>query len=220
MAKALTIDVNQAQFRALKNTLAGFPGGLARGMPAAINKTTRSGKTKVARGIFGLINMKLGDIKKGIDTKKANRNKWIGEVNLIDTKRIPLIQFGARQLKRGGVKYKITRGGAAQTIGDDVFPVFIATVKNHKAHYDYDGHEGVFRTKKPRTDAHPPGWKDPKGKPSSGRKLLELKGPSPAVAFQEARPAMVKVEREMHQVFMRNLSSQVDRFLKEPKGKN
>lgn len=207
MAKMLDIKIDPGQLKKLKKTLSGFPNGLRRGMVSAINKTTRSGKTKVARGIFGLLNMKLSDIKKGIKTRPATGRRWIGEINLVETKRIPLIQFGAKDLARGGVRYKIERGGGAVKIGDAEQPVFIATMPT--------GHEGVFKIKQKRTDATPSGWRDPVGSPSAGRKLVELRGPSPAVAFQVARPVMARAEREIHRDFMRNLNSQVDRFIGE-----
>ena len=194
----LEVKIDKRQIEKIQRELAGVKGGMAKTMPAAINKTLTTARAIVARRIKEHVNLKIGTIKKHMSKSKATRSRFSGKIftDRSAAIRIPLIYYGAKQLKSGDVSYKVSNAEGRKKIQYDGQrnPVFIATMPN--------GKRGVFKRVGP------------------GKRLpiTELKGPSLTRAANTASKQIFKrLRREVNRVFMQNLTSQVDRLLTRKK---
>lgn len=104
---AITID--SSQFNELAASVAAAGKSLAKELAAAVNATVKDAELKLARDIGSEITMKIGDIKKNIQTpRKATAINPEGFVSLSWSDRAGLEHFKARQTK-AGVTYKISK---------------------------------------------------------------------------------------------------------------
>ena len=222
----IDVKVNQRQLDKILKELQGVRGGLKRVVPPAINKTLTRGRAMTAREIKQEVNLKIGTIKKHLGKENASRKRWVGSIKTLKTarKRIPLIEFGARQLKSGDVSYKITQKEGRKKIQYDKKsnPVFIATMPS--------GHKGVFK----RVGMGVSTWRGRGGasaafvksqrwlaasqglKTQIGRlPITELRGPSLTRAVNRASGRLRRrLRKDLMRTFNKNLASQVDRVLK------
>lgn len=134
MAKEKLVEVkfDEAKLRRIQNLLRGIPRAMPRVMSRAINKTTVTARAEAARKIAAEIRIKVSAVKKGMDLIRASFTRWQAEFGVYG-QRIPLFQFGARQLKTG-VSYVIDKGAPRKKIHS----AFIQTMPS-------SGHVGVFK---------------------------------------------------------------------------
>ena len=130
MAVDVKLQIDQEALKRVEKMLRGFPKAIPKVMTKGINKTAAGAKTDIARKIAGEIKLKLSTIKKSIDMSKASYSRWQAELGIYG-RRIPLINFAARQTK-AGVTYSI-EPGSRKTIGS----AFIQTMGS--------GHVGIFK---------------------------------------------------------------------------
>lgn len=109
----------------------------------ALDKTAVWARTRVIDFVQEDLALNRTSIRKAIRIRKAHYDVGRLVARLVMSgKRIPLIKFGARQLKKG-VSYRIGREG-----GRGFAPhLFLATVWNKTKSGDYSGHQGVFGRK-------------------------------------------------------------------------
>lgn len=178
MAALVEIKFDEAKLRKVQRMLRDIPRALPRVMSRAINKTATSAKTDVARRIAGEVNIKVSTIKKNITLKRATYRVWQAVLG-IWTKRIPLINFSARQTAKG-VSYKISKTEGRKTIKS----AFIISMSS--------GHKGVFRRAGPRR-----------------LPIIELKGPSVGEVFRGSAGLAKAATWKAQQRLGRNIDDQV-----------
>lgn len=178
MAALVEIKFDEAKLRKVQGMLRDIPRALPRVMSRAINKTATSAKTDVARRIAGEVNIKISTIKKNITLKRATYRVWQAVLG-IWTKRIPLINFAARQTAKG-VSYKISKTEGRKTIKS----AFIISMSS--------GHRGVFRRAGP-----------------GRLPIIELKGPSVGEVFRGSAGLAQAATRQAQQRLGRNIDDQV-----------
>lgn len=179
MAKSMVeIKFDEAKLRNVQRMLRDIPRALPRVMSRAINKTATSAKTDIARRIAGQVSLKVSTIKKNITLRRATYRVWQAVLG-IWTKRIPLINFSARQTAEG-ISYSISKAEGRKTIKS----AFIATMSS--------GHTGVFKRTGP-----------------GRLPIIELKGPSVGEVFRGAPGLARTAERQAYQKLYRNVEDQV-----------
>lgn len=191
----VTVEVNQRQLRELQKTLGGFSRKMPLIVSRSLNRTIKKAKTDTSREIRKEVRLKVGDIKKQIKIKKATRSCWLAKMSLA-TRRIPLIKFAARQLKKG-VSYAIKRTGGRRRIRMGFRQVMPGR-----------GHRGVFRRKRKTTRRLP---------------IVELFGPSVGGVFQGGIMNRIigssKISRKIKKLIQKNLATnltrQIDTTLKK-----
>jgi len=182
-----------------------------REMPAiisrSINQTAQSAKAEITRRLAAEVNLPQNRIRQGIVIHKAARKSWQAVIDVF-SKRIPLIFFAARRLKKG-VSYQISKAEGRKQIKEDPATVFIQTMPS--------GHKGVFRRVGPalwrgakslywRREIRKVGGKSHR----IGRlPIVQLLGPSLGALFEGAaglaRDVVIKSYRELE----RNIDAQI-----------
>ena len=119
----MTIDLENTS---LQNLATAFP----RAGASALNKMATQAKTEASRRVRARYNIKKSDLDSNFKMKRANINHLESSVTA-SGKRLPLIDFGARQ-RKVGVSVMVIRGQRKV-----VAHAFITTMRS--------GHEGVFR---------------------------------------------------------------------------
>lgn len=146
----------------------------------AINKVADQVKVQAAREIRDAgYNLKIARIKRSIAIRRASASQLVAAVKA-SGRPIGLIDYGAKETKRGGVSVQVKNG--RKTLKD----AFIATMPN--------GHRGVFFRK---GSGHKKMMT--RGKPSwHGLPIEELFGPSIPTAFmnQVVQDALVAAARD------------------------
>ena len=97
----------------------------------ALNKSATSARTAMVTAVREDAGLKAGTVRSSIEMEKARPGSNPTAKLKMSQKRIPLIEFNARQLKRAGVKANL-KGGAKTYPG-----AFIATMPG--------GHRGVYK---------------------------------------------------------------------------
>lgn len=209
MAKALVeVVIDDKEIKHLERQLAGIRDGMPRVMSRSINKVLSSARTESARQIAGEIKVKVTTARRGMIILKATFEKWFGTITL-SARRIPLIEFGARELKKqGGVSYRIEKEGKRKRIPR----AFIATMPT--------GHKGVFMRK-------PIGVKKGsaivrrRGAPLVPRLPIgELRGPSIKDVFRNAPAIIAAVTQKAATGLQKEVSRQIELQLKRGNNAN
>lgn len=182
MPGAIDVVIDQGQMARLTRTLRNVPGGLRRVVPAAINTTATQARTASARAIRSASGIKVGDVRKRIRIVRATRAKWAARLDL-SAKRLPLIQFVARQTQKG-VTYRM--GGTSRSRLPHGFIAVMAS-----------GHRGVFQR------AMEGGKRVPR------LPIKEQWGVSVAGVYEKAPQVAQKVTGETFRLLRRNLESKV-----------
>lgn len=151
MAKA-SFELDTTQLIALLNDVRDQAPTVA---ARALNKSAKSAKTAMVKVVRADVGLKAGTVRDAITLVEARPGPEPTAKLRVSKKRIPLIEFNARQLKRAGVKANL-KGGARTYPG-----AFIARTKS--------GHRGVFKRK-----TYPRGPRLP---------IVQLRGPSLAKVF-------------------------------------
>lgn len=96
----------------------------------ALNRAATTVRANAAREISREYNIKVGAARRRFSIRRATRAQLIAEV-IARARPLPLIEFSARQTRRGGVTVRIKRSGTKR-----FREAFIATMAS--------GHRGVF----------------------------------------------------------------------------
>jgi len=197
MAKGDLIEVkfDERKLKRIEHMVRGIPGAMKRIMPRAINRTASTARTRTARKIAGQIKVKVSTAKKGVSIIKARRDRWQATLR-ITSRRIPLIQFGARWSKKRGVSYQIDKAAGRKRIKS----AFIRTMPIRGA-TQKQGHKGVFMRK---------------GK--ARLPIRELFGPSIGIVFEQAAGIAAGMMAETGADLEKNIDSQLDYVLGRVKG--
>lgn len=123
MAVLVSVQIDEAQIRRVRETLGGNEKALRDVMRRASGRAATAVRTFMGKRIREEINIKKKDIERTAHgrgakvlyttrVKEEGKRSIFSTVVLSEENRPPLRLFDARQLKRGGVSYKIQRGGA------------------------------------------------------------------------------------------------------------
>lgn len=130
----ITVDL-RADMREVEKTLRGLRDGTPTVMSRAINRTLTPIRATAAREIAKDMKIKVGTARRAMRLQRATPARLSGAVTA-SGRRLPLIDFGARQTSQG-VSYNLGRGRTTAK------SLFIATMPS--------GNRGVFgRLGKPR----------------------------------------------------------------------
>jgi len=207
MAKQTLVEItyDKAKLERIRRQLSGIPGAMPKVMSRAINRTAVSARAEIVRRLASEISATQTSIRRDIRIRKATRSVWAATIDLL-TKRMPLIKFGARALRKG-VSYQVSRSGGRKKIVGDPAEVFIQTLPS--------GHKGVWRrvgSALLRGKAAKQARGTLRGRGASASKIgrlpiIELMGPSmgqvfeaaPGIAWQVRQEASVRLERNIDQ---------------------
>jgi len=174
----ISVELDKRQWRDVQRTLRHIPRGLPKAVSRAVNKTATTARSRIVKGIFAEIRMKQTDIRKALSLRKATYRVFEAMIR-VGGKRIPLIKFSARQVRRG-VSYGMRRSEGRQTIPG----AFVATMPS--------GHVGVFKRR---------------GKVR--KPIKERFGPSPMAVFDRTPGLWSKMRTDTSVLLARNLDTQV-----------
>ena len=180
----LVIKFDAKQLRRIQLMLRDIPKQLPRIMSRALNKTATAARAEIVRKIAGEIKLKQKTIRENIKLNRATFRHWLAAIT-ISSKKIPLIEFGGRQLK-SGVSYQISRTGGRKKIlyDPETNRVFIAVMKS--------GHRGIYERRGP------------------GRlPIRELMGPNIQSVFKNAPGLAEKVITETQAKLVHNIDAQI-----------
>lgn len=121
------ISINKDDLNKVNLMMAGIKNGYPKVVSRAINKTLTGVRTDAVNVIYSQLNLTKTRIRKDFSIKKSNWSVLEGRISA-SGKGVNLVEFGARQLKRGGVSVKIKRTGAREKFGH----MFIATAKGNR----------------------------------------------------------------------------------------
>lgn len=172
------VKFDEAKLARIQRMLRAVPAGMPRVMSRSINRTATAARVSIARRIAARVKIKQKAIKKSITLKKATYRRWLAHLNIYG-RRIPLINFGARQLKVG-TSYKIEKAGPRKRIQS----AFIQMMQS--------GHKGVFKR---RTAKRYP--------------IAQLYGPSVGAVFEGADRLAKEVQEEAYKKLEKNIDDQV-----------
>ncbi len=127
----IEIRFNEEVVQGVKHKFFGVSRSLPRILSRAINRTTKEGKTNIARWVSSSTGLEGFDPDRGIKLTKATLSHWESQLR-ISKARIPLIHFGAKETETG-VYYTIDKKSGRKIIRS----AFIDTMP--------DGHRGVFK---------------------------------------------------------------------------
>lgn len=175
------VRYDEAKLQRIRRMLRNVPNALPKVMSRAINKTATSARAEITRRIAARAKIKAKAIRQAIVIHKASYKRWQATLN-VTHKRIPLIHFGARQLKKG-VTYRIEKTGPRKRIKS----AFVQTMP-------VSGHKGVFRRYRATTRRLP---------------IIELYGPSVAGVFEGAAGIARGVQQSALQKLEANIDAQV-----------
>jgi uncharacterized FlaG/YvyC family protein len=183
MADAIEIQFDEKRLDEIRKLLRDIPNAMPKVISRGINRTTTSTRAEIARQIAAEVKITQSAVKKGIKVTKATQTRWQADLDLF-TKRIPLIKFGAKQIKKG-VSYRISKSGGRKKITDPARP-FKQTLPS--------GHVGIFRRHTPETKRLP---------------IVELKGPSIGGVFEGAAGIAAEVQESAGQKLTKNVDQQI-----------
>ena len=172
----LEITVDEGQAEEIRGLLAGVTEGVPRVLCRAINKVGTAARTQIVRRIVQEVNLKVTEVRnRNVLLRRANFYN-LAAVLQISGRRIPLVKWGARQVRRG-VSYAIRRG--ARKVAAGAFmeaggrPIAMPS-----------GHRGVFERGQPGTTRRVRKEGGRRGHYWSELPIHELYGPSVPVVVE------------------------------------
>jgi hypothetical protein len=157
MALAATITVPQTEINRAVRRLDGIKGGVGKAVSGAINDLMKTGRTQVARQVTSRVVVPYGSVLRRVKITRASEKNLTATLRVDEKSRPGLVSFGAKDTKRRGVTYRISKQEGRKRIAD----AFIARGKARGATSTAGMAQRVFKRA------------GPKRKP-----LLDLKGPS------------------------------------------
>jgi len=175
---AIEVVFDKRQLAQIERAVKGIPRGMPRVVSRAINKTATTARSHLVKRIAGILPIKQKDIRKGMPIYKATLNRWQATIRIIG-KAIPLIQFKARQTRKG-VTYKKAGADTRALIRS----AFIAVMPT--------GRKGVFlRLGRPRLP------------------IRELYGPSLPSIFENTPGLETETERDIGDLLQHYTQQQI-----------
>ena len=196
----LNISLNPAQLQEAEALLRNVKNGVPTVLASAINRTLDQTKTFVSTEIRRKVKMPKRLIDPHLIVHKTGPN-LSGTLQIEETHRLSLGDFGPRQTKRG-VSYALAPGGRKTIPG-----AFLVTLPSRNGEY-----QQVFKRAgdwEHRTPQHRRGHRR-KGK--SGLPVISLKGVSPWGVFVKGglvEPTVAKA----NELFAKNVENRLDRLL-------
>lgn len=158
-------------------------------MYRVIDKTAKGSRTQIVNALAGEIALKKTIIRNAIRYQKPSYTRWMAQLDVFGT-RIPLLDFSARQTKKG-VSYKIDKKGKREKI----LHAFIGDMRS--------GHRGVF--KRSGTDEN-----------LVGRLGINEKfGPSLGGVFENAGNIAAEIQRDAGERLVKNADAQLALMLEK-----
>ena len=180
--KLVEIQFEKAKLKRIEQMLKGIPGALPKVISRGINRTATMSRTEIVNQISANLSLKKKVIRDRLRLEKATYQKWQARIT-VRTKRIPLMEFKARQNKKG-VSYLIEKGQGRKRI-DSAFEATMAS-----------GHRGIFKRKGP-----------------SRFPIIELLGPSLGQVFAGAERITAEVQSRAGQMLEKNIDDQIKLLL-------
>ena len=188
MDSGVIVQVNQRQMRSVDRMLANIPKGVPRVVSRALNATAKDVQKESVDEIKKQTKFNKSAIKSVVKIKKASMRKQLAKVIYVPGKRIPLVNFSAKQtgtgvtFKNWGKKGRGTREHA-----------FVTKMPQ--------GHKGVFIRK----------IKD--GERVDRLPIQELFGPSISQVFESSVPIVKKVMKTANTKLTMNINKEVVKLL-------
>jgi hypothetical protein len=123
------IKLDEKRLRQIEKSVAHIPGAMSRIVPASLNRTAASLRTRAARAVAAQMGSRVGDARRQIRIERARRSWWSAIV-MIEQAMIPLIVLEPVQ-RPSGVTYRQGKTRALRA------GAFVQTMPS--------GHVGVFR---------------------------------------------------------------------------
>ena len=199
------VKIDEQRLKAIRQMLRGIPKAMPRMMSRSINRTLTSARSGAAKGIGAEVKIRVSSIRKAIGIEKATFRRWSGTLN-VRGRRVPLIEFAARQGKKG-TAFTLTPGGGRMRIAS----AFVQTMPS--------GHRGVFvrmqRGGGQQTTIDVGGSADIFGTGERGgrRPIIQLFGPSPGGVMRRASGLAERVRTMAGRTLEKNIDSQVKLLL-------
>ncbi|EFK10173.1 conserved hypothetical protein [delta proteobacterium NaphS2] len=132
------MTIEKSDIQEIKRTLKGIQDAVPKVTQMAVNKTLSGVRTDTTNEVAKVVALKKKTIRATITVKKLGRNNAAAYVRCTG-KRVPLMAFGARELKSGkGVSVKVLKAEGRKIVKH----AFIAKMPNPKN--PSNRHEGVF----------------------------------------------------------------------------
>ena len=181
----IDIQVDQRQLRGVEQMLVNIPRGFPKVVSRALNKVATSGRKTIIDRVQRELNITKRQLKFDITLRRATYRRLMAVIG-IHGGRFPLSFFrGTRELKRGGISYKIGRQRKS------IRNAFAATMPG--------GHKGFFIRK------------EIGGKAAGRLPIVELHGPSvPMVVSNIAEFARAVFEVKMAARAAKEIGTQVE----------
>ncbi len=178
----MTMDTRQPE-AALRFWKAKAPQAIAR----SLNRARTSGRVVLVRAVAQDMGLTQRVVKQRIQERDATPTRLVAEISG-DLERIPLINFGAKQFKRAGVKVNARTQLRAVGVKKHSIPgAFISTMPS--------GHRGVFKRR------------------GRGRlPINELRGPSVGHVFEKHMP---KAQARALEMLPKNLEREFRHVLRQ-----
>lgn len=204
----IRINVDKADLRRLTSELAGMPDKLKKAELSAVRKTTKSGKAKVSKKIRTVVNLNKKKVDSRLSTKMPTSALPVGTITVVDAG-FPLIEYGGlpknppdqkgvpvrRRKPRGGPSWKVLKNGG-RTRG-----------RNHFIQRDRKGRVHIM--------VRLPGA--PGGRRAIAPDDYRIKYGPGMVDIIKMGKLQGKIDLDLTETLVKNLMSQVDRFLKRRK---
>lgn len=112
----LLVSVNTLGLDTTLRSLAHIRNGQRDALMGGVNDTLKNGRTYASKLIRDKVNIKKKDLDPHITVDWATKARQAGTLFIRESERIPLKYFGAKELKRGGVSYRIEKKGPKKTL--------------------------------------------------------------------------------------------------------
>ncbi len=216
-----TLEVDKIKLQEVTELLSYIGENSNKALCRSINKTLTGAKTDSAKEIYQVLNVTQKRIKENMKTDRATYAKLSARLHSTGES-IPLIDFGFKGLKSGGVSGKVKRNSSKQAIRG----AFLGRMKTST---EKPGHLGVFMRRHPSQKYKPSPYLHagvPIGQPgaevyyvfpgawSKERKLpiYELKGTKVEDVFGDA---MGSIQQKVQARFDANLEHEVSYLLQQ-----
>jgi len=194
-----TLLVDPAQLAEVERLLAAVPGGVDRVLVTSVNSVSTTGRKEIVREMSRKLTLKQKRVREGTALRRATRQR-LEAVITVSGRRIMLIEFSARQTRRG-VTYQIERSQGRKLLPSG----FIARGRAIR---------GTVGGGRPMPELV---WKRA-GKPRLP--IFPKRGPSLPVAFERADELQTKVMGGMSDLLERRVWQKVNWLLERgPAGK-
>ena len=161
----IRISASPEALRNLKQSLSYDRAAIAVAMQGAVSDTVRTGEARIARHIGGAVNLRIGDIKKAIDSGKGSYRDPSGYISVANDKPVWLVQYMTAAQRRtrlrniagnlfaqvrpaGGLRIKVRKRPSGKYSTNERFPKAFLSVMPTSLHLGVFERVGVKRVMK------------------------------------------------------------------------